>query len=99
MQRQHRARITWSQALTAMGLPAFEETIDPAWLEIGDVGKSDAWSLECRFDEAPSIQGNPSAAHIRFMMPSAPHERLVAGATLYLYEPTTSQLAVVAIED
>ena len=99
MQRHHRARITWSQALTARGLPAFEQTIDPAWLAIGDVGKSEAWSLECRFDEAPSIQGNPSQAQNRFMMPEAPHHRLVAGATLYLYEPATSQLAVVAIED
>ena len=40
----------------------------------------------CRFEIPPPEQGNPSVAQVSFLMDGAPHERLVPGLTLWLWE-------------
>lgn len=47
-----------------------------------------AWSVECRFEVPPPEQSDPgaSAAEVRFLVASAPHERMVAGQAFQLYE-------------
>ena len=91
--REHRARITWSDAHVRQGLPRLRESVDPAWFAAGE----EAWSLRCRFDRAPAQQGNPSEARISFVMPEAPHERLTPGAILSLFERATTAHASVEV--
>ena len=67
------------------GLPAFTRTTDPAWFESPEEGLS----LVCRFHASPREQGSPSVAHVAFLRADAPHERLVAGARLNLFERST----------
>ena len=95
MPREHLARITWSAEQVRRGLPAFTRTTDPAWFESRDEGLS----LVCRFHASPREQGSPSVAHVAFTTESAPHGRLVPGATLSLFERSTRQLARVDIID
>ncbi|MEP6618898.1 MAG: hypothetical protein ABJE47_06275 [bacterium] len=87
------ARIAWSAEQVRRGLPAFTRTTDPAWFESMDEG----WSLVCQFHASPREQGSPSVAQVSFLEPNAPHERLVRGATLNLFERSTRQLATVTI--
>jgi len=90
---QCRALIQWSPEHVRHGLSNWLQAIDPAWLDSGEEG----WSLEYCFDASPFQQGNPSVAFIRFVVPSAPHERLVPGATLLLFERATSRFATVTV--
>ena len=99
MREERRARITWSAAQVRKGLPTFSQTLDPAWVEGTVPRRDEGWSLMCRVDAAPSEQGNPSMAHVRFLMPAAPHDALRPGATLRLFERETFDLAVVEILD
>ena len=92
MMKEHRARITWSDGQVRHGLPRLRESTDPAWFDGGET-----WSLRCRFDRAPTQQGNPSEAHISFLVEEAPHERLVPGAVLHLFERATSGHASVEV--
>jgi hypothetical protein len=95
--RMHQASIRWSAERERQGLPAFERTTDPAW-HVDEVPKQDeGWSLMCHFDSAPVVQGNPSIAQVRYLMPNAP--RLVPGLRLRLFEHGTSQFADVEILD
>jgi hypothetical protein len=102
MERAHAARIHWSAEQRSRGLPTAARATDPAWFD-GDPapGRPDAegWSLVCEFASAPSEQGDPSAARVRFLVPDAPHERLRPGARLRMIERGTGQLAVVEILD
>ncbi|HEY0778164.1 MAG TPA: hypothetical protein VGD56_09380 [Gemmatirosa sp.] len=98
MEREHDARITWSDAHLQRGLVARTEWIAPAWF-VGDPPDADGWSLVCRFEVAPAEQGSPSAARIRLWRPHAPHERLRPGAVLRLFEDVTLQLATVEVLD
>lgn len=93
MMKEHRARITWSEAQVRHGLPRVRESMDPAWFDAGE----EAWSLRCRFDRAPAQQGNPSEGYISFLVPEAPHERLVPGAVLHLFERATTGHALVEV--
>jgi hypothetical protein len=93
MATEHLARITWSAEQVRRGLPAFTRTTDPAWFETPD----ERWSLVCRFHASPREQGSPSVAQVAFLMEEAPHERLVPGAKLNLFERSTRQLATVEI--
>lgn len=97
MADEHRASITWSQALAELGLPDAVEVIDSAWVDPDAPKDHDGWRLICRFASPPSIQGNPSSATVRFAVDDAPHERLCPGATLRLYERATGQYAAVSI--
>lgn len=90
---EHLARITWSAEQVRRGLPAFTRTTDPAWFESPDEGLA----LVCRFHASPREQGSPSVAHVSFLAPDAPHDRLVAGARLNLFERSTRELALVQI--
>jgi len=97
--REHRARITWSDAQVQRGLPAFSKTTDPAWTD-GSVPKlHEGWSLMCSFEVPPNEQGNPSIANVQFLVEKAPHALLVTGARLHMFERQTSQLALVEILD
>lgn len=96
---EHRARITWSPACLARGLPDVTETIDPAWPPGVAPGTSEGWSLACRFAHSPREQGSPSEARVRFWMDEAPHDLLVPGARLLLRERGTGQYATVEILD
>lgn len=93
----HPARITWSSEYVRRGLPDVEHTIDPAWFEDGAAGEREGWSLRCHFDPSPRLQGNPSQAAVRFNIDGAPHERLVAGVILSMFERGTGQFARVEI--
>ena len=99
MPREHQARITWSAAQVAHGLPANAQTIDPSWFAGDTPQPIDGWSLICRFESPPSDQGNPSAAHVCFYVPEAPHERLKPGISLRLFERATQAYATVDILD
>jgi hypothetical protein len=96
---QHHARITWSDAQVSRGLPTFSETTDPANFEDMASGIDVAWSLVCAFDSPPSEQGNPSAARVHFWISDAPHELLVRGTRLRMFERGTRDYALVEILD
>ncbi len=98
MTTEHRARITWSSGQLERGLPDSSETIDPCWFA-GDAIGPEGWSLVCRFERPPRDQGNPSLAVIQFLMPDAPHHRLVPGALLSLFERATHRRAIVEVLD
>ena len=94
----HQASIRWSAEQDRQGLPAFSRTTDPAW-HVDEVPKKDEGrSLMCNFDSLPVVQGNPSIAQVRYLMPNAPH-RLVPGLRLRLFERGTGQYADVEILD
>ena len=99
MPTEHRANITWSQALAERGLPTTSEVIESAWIDPDAPGEHDGWRLVCGFEAPPSEQGNPSAATVRFASDDAPDDRLSAGITLRLREPGTGHYASVAILD
>ena len=90
---EHLARIFWSDEQVRRGLPAFTRTSDPAWFVSADEGST----LVCRFHASPREQGTPSVARVSFLGPPAAHDRLVAGARLFLFERSTRQLATVEI--
>ena len=94
---EHLARITWSDQYVRLGLPTFGETIDPAWVEDGKHVAPEGWSLVCKFDVPPSIQGSPSQARVRFYVSEAPHDILRPGARLRLFERGTTECAQVEI--
>ena len=99
MPREHRARITWSAAHEAHGLPTVVRMIDPAWppgVAVG-AGPGDVWSLLCQFDRPPAEQGSPSLGVVRFWMDEAPHDTLRPGAVLQLFERATGTYARVEI--
>ena len=98
MNPEHRARVTWSAAQVRRGLPAFERTTDPAWFEVDAPGAA-GWSLQCLFDPPPATQGDPSIARVSFMMPHAPHARLIPGTRLSLFERGSGARALVEILD
>ena len=98
MDPEHRARITWSSAQEERGLPSFIRTIDPAWFESDPPG-AEGWSLKCRFDPSPESQGNPTIAHVAFLMENAPHDRLTPGTRLRLYERGSGGRALVEVLD
>ena len=94
---EHPARITWSARHADVGLLAGAETIDPAWFSDATSKVDDGWSLACRFETPPRIQGNPSVGRVHFLVPDAPHEHLRAGTVLRLFERATGELATVEI--
>ena len=94
-----RAHISWSAEQRRIGLPVTTESVDPAWLTGGGDRTADGWSLVCRFDVSPREQGSPSVASVHFLMPDAPHERLVPGAVLELFERDTGARAVVSVAE
>lgn len=94
---EHRARVTWSPAHIAAGLPRQAELVDPAWLEGSEPPAADAWSLVCRFAPTPAEQGSPSSASIRFWLAEAPHQKLRPGAVLQLFERATGEHARVEV--
>ena len=93
MTPEHIARIFWSDEQVRRGLPAFTRTTDPAWFGTSAV----AWSLVCRFHASPREQGSPSIATVAYLAADAPHDLLVAGARLSLFERSTSGRASVEI--
>jgi hypothetical protein len=97
MTPEHTARITWSEEQVRRGLPTVLQTIDPSWLASDPKG-ADGWSLVCRFDEPPRQQGNPSIAHVRFLVDEAPHT-LRPGTCLMLFEKWSTHYARVEIID
>jgi len=99
MSQERLARITWSAQRVQQGLPTAFETVDPAWFGRGPSAGGEGWSVVCRYDEPPRVQGNPTRAWVRFLAPGAPHARLAPGAVLRMFEPGTGQLALVEILD
>ena len=99
MIREHRARITWSAAQVARGLPDIAERTDPAWLAADPPGRTESWSLVCRFDGSPKAQGSPSLAWVRFLFPEAPADWLRPGTRLHLFERAADAYATVEILD
>ena len=99
MSQERLAKITWSAQRARQGLPASFETTDPAWFGQEPTPGEEGWSLVCRYDEPPRVQGNPTRAWVRFMAAGAPHERLAPGTVLRMFEPGTGELALVLILD
>jgi hypothetical protein len=98
-QKRHRALIRWSPEQERLGLPSSMRGIDPAWISPTKPVQDDGWSLVYEFDRAPMEQGNPSAAYVHFPIDDAPHEQLVAGTILQLFEPATRRYATIEILD
>ena len=97
MSQEHDARVHWSAAQVARGLPSVERSIDPAWFLEPGPGSGGAWSLKYEFATPPMAQGNPSTARVAFMVADAPHERLRPGVWLELFERATQERARVEI--
>jgi hypothetical protein len=97
MPREHTALIHWSDQQVKLGLPAISQTADPAWF--GDEHDEEAWTLLCSFPVEPKESGNPTPARVAFLMDDAPHDKLVSGASLRLFERGTRQFALVSIVD
>jgi hypothetical protein len=94
---EHAAEITWTADCLARGLPQVPEYVGPVHRPgIAPPWTQDAWSLVCRFDEPPHVQGNPSRASVYFLLPSAPADWLQPGSMLWLWEGAT-HVATVAI--
>ena len=85
---EHRARFIWSDAQVRYGLPSDTEATESSWFEDAPED-SQRWTLVCHFDGSPGEQGNPSIGRVHFLVDDAPHDRLVPGARLRLYERTT----------
>jgi hypothetical protein len=97
MSREHNARIHWSEAQVARGLPSVNRGIDPAWFIEPGPGSDEGWSLRYEFASPPIAEGNPSTARVEFVLPGAPHERLQPGVWLELFERATRERARVEI--
>ena len=57
-----------------------------------------AWSMVLEFDEPPAKQGSPSMARARFLVASAPVDRLKPGCEFKLYEGAKCVATVEIIE-
>lgn len=68
----------------------FQEDAE-SWLQ-------EAWSIVLEFDEPPMNQGNPSLARARFLVASAPVDRLKPGRAFELYEGKKRVATVEIIE-
>ena len=66
--------------------------------EDGEAWLQEAWSVVLEFDEPPVTQGNPSIARARFLVASAPVDRLQPGRAFELYEGKTRVATVEIIE-
>jgi hypothetical protein len=97
-QPTHHASIRWSPEQQRQGLPNITQTADPAWHADERPVHDEGWTLLCDFATSPTVQGNPSVARVRYLMPNAPH-RLVRGLHLRLFERGTGQFADVEILD
>ena len=97
--RIHQARIHSSEEQVRRGLPSISRTTDPSWLVDEGPGSGQGWSLVCEFEAPPAHQGNPSHAHVAFLVEDAPHRRLGPGSRLQLFERGTGQRAGVEILD
>jgi len=96
---EHRALICWSASRTQRGLPNTLRYVHGIRFTEGPPPWPDeTWSLVCTFDISPSQQGNPSTARVRFLVDTAPHDRLKPGLKCWLYEGAT-QAAVVEVID
>jgi len=83
----HRARFTWTRARVEHGLPDVTKYVNPVQEPgISPPWDVDAWSLVCEFEKSPRSQGNPSIAHVRFLVPGAPAHWLHPGRTLWIWE-------------
>jgi hypothetical protein len=93
---EHRARIQWSDTRrTRDRLPVTLQYVTMArFFEDAAGWPVNAWSVVCRFDEPPAVQGSPSLARVRFLADAAPHERLKPGVLFSLYEGRTDVATV-----
>jgi hypothetical protein len=99
MENEHRVRITWSDALVRCGLLyQVDRIMDPVWLET-DPHDADAWTLRCRFDVPPSVQGSPSIGWAHFLVDEAPSDWLTPGVRLRLFERGSGKHALVEVLD
>jgi hypothetical protein len=97
MVRHYNALITWSNEHMRVGLPATSESVDPAWFIEQGERSGEGWSLRCRFEPPPNVQGNPTRAVVRFTVGQAPD--LKPGAVMHLFERATGTYAVLEILD
>ena len=97
---QRFAYITWSAARMTAGLPMVQSLTRPARLapDLPPWG-DDAWSLVCVFDPPPAVQGNPSLAHVSFLMKEAPQDWLAPGRTLWMLDADLGWAEVSMMEE
>lgn len=79
------------------GLPDIPHTTDPAWFAGEDPATAGGWSLLCRFDPSPYVQGNPTVALVKYLSPHGPADRLRPSTRLRLFERWTRRFADVEI--
>jgi hypothetical protein len=88
--KEHRARFVWSAERLRRGLPTGGEYIHPArFTPDAPPWSNDTWSLAATFAPSAAEQGSPSIGGIRFWVSAAPHDRLVPGTRLWVFEGST----------
>jgi hypothetical protein len=97
MQRERRGSVEWSREQVAKGLPDFLSTTDPVWLAAPSSTDSEGWSVRCRFETSPRMQGNPSVVFLAYVSPEAPRDVWHTGTRLYLFERGTQRFAIVTL--
>ena len=82
-----------------MALPAGKQyTTVSCFKEDAESWSQEAWSIVLEFEEPPSEQGSPSVAWARFLVDSAPVDRLKPGCAFDLYEGIKRVASVEIIE-
>ena len=84
--KKFKVKVEW-QGVKKNNLPSGLQYItvskfDETWMQ-------NAWSVVLEFEIPPNMQGNPSVGFARFLVPSAPKEKLFHGASFELYEGNT----------
>ena len=77
--------VKW-QSKRATSLPEGKQYITVAKFNEDLHWEKNAWSVVLEFTVSPKLQGNPSLGSVRFLMESAPHDRLTKGCQFELYE-------------
>lgn len=96
----HNAKVTWlSEALGGRKtLPPVGQYITLTRFPADTIWPDGAWTVVLDFEPPAAVQGSPSQAMVRFLVESAPVERLMSGAIFELYEGL-QKVATVAVID
>ncbi len=78
--------VTWVASKAVMLPDTFRYITVAKFEEDEGTWEKEAWSVVLEFTESPAKQGNPSRGKARFLVETAPEERLVSGKIFEMYE-------------